>query len=276
MPAPPYDSAASLPTTAPTPTGAPYALSNIPAHIYLLQPRQPLSTTSTGGGKENSPSFMGQPLSSTPPVTSQPQFVPSYYTYPPPNMYQWPHAGVPNPMMPVAVPVHGFGPPNGSVASQSFPSQTSVHNEDTERQRPRSSSSRSSSRSTERGRRGDSSIRGHSRHTRDRSYDSSATETRYRPRRSATPNRTCRRRSSPQRSHRRRRRSQSMPKKVRAHLCTGCGRARSQKFHDANPFCPGKRAIINFCLKCRNLFDIGSDDEEVSDDQIERNTRAKV
>ncbi|KAL1901949.1 hypothetical protein Sste5346_001655 [Sporothrix stenoceras] len=127
MPAPPYDSSTGA-TTGPTPpAGAPYPLSNIPAQIYYLQPQQSIPAMPSGGGsKENKPAFMGQPAMSTPPLSSQPQFVPSYYTYPPPSVYQWPQGSAPNPMMPMAVPVQGYPPPSSSVAaSQSHQSQTS-------------------------------------------------------------------------------------------------------------------------------------------------------
>ncbi|CAK7212062.1 hypothetical protein SBRCBS47491_001340 [Sporothrix bragantina] len=70
------------------------------------------------------------------------------------------------------------------------------------------------------------------------------------------------RRSSPHRRdrHRDRDRDQLVPKKIRAHICNSCGRVRSRKFHDANPLRSGKKPIVNFCRKCRSLFDMEHDD----------------
>ncbi|KIH89664.1 hypothetical protein SPBR_06518 [Sporothrix brasiliensis 5110] len=235
---------------------------NMPAppcdtQIYLLQPQQSLSTTPPVDSKENNPTFMGQAHVSTPPIPSQAQFVPSYYTYTLPNIYQWPHAGVSSPMMPMSMPVHSVVPPSGSTAaSQSFTSQTSKRSGRTKR-RPRSPL--------------------HSRRqSRDRSYDSSQTETRYRSRRSSTPSRSHCRRSSLKRSQRYRRTSSRHKKVLAHHFCTGCGRIRSRKFHDSNPFRPGKKTLINYCLKCREVLDLCNDDRIVSAGETEPLVRVKV
>lgn len=257
MPAPPYEHSLGGITTTGTTTGAPYALSNIPAHVYLLQPQQAVPTTTTGGSNnENNPGLMGQPLASSPLVAPpQPGFVPHFFPYPPPNMYPWPQSSIPGQMMPVPMPIHGFVPPNGNITSQGgYQSQMPANNGNVEE--PRTLSSRPSSHTTER-ERGSSPLRKSRRHARQLSYDSLVAEGKHRARRSTTPS-MPRRHLSPHRKHHYRPRSPS--KKIRPHICNGCGRVRSRKFHDANPIRAGKKAITNFCRKCRSFLDLERDD----------------
>ncbi|CAK7214364.1 hypothetical protein SCUCBS95973_002120 [Sporothrix curviconia] len=176
MPAPPYEHAASgaAATTGGPTTGAPYALSNIPAHIYLLQPQQPVTMRPGSSSKESPCTFVGQSNVSTPATTIPPQLVSPYYTYPHHNMYQ----------DELAV-IRGSPP-----ATRLWPSLLSVR------------------------------ANGH--HAAALVVVSIAVRL---PTDETTP-----------------------------------ARVRSRKFHDANPLRPGKKPIVNFCRKCRSLFDMEHDD----------------
>ncbi|CAK7198616.1 hypothetical protein SEUCBS139899_001280 [Sporothrix eucalyptigena] len=201
IPAPPYEQGPTgTATTGATTTGVPYALSNIPAQIYLLQPQQHMPTAPGSGSKENNPAFIGQTPVSTPSTAPQPQFVSSFYTYPQQQpVYQWQQKGGSAPLMPV--PMHGLFP-YGSTVSRGFPAQSSPNNENSERLRPHSPSSDASSRAGGRRERRSSPVRRRRQHSRQQSYDSSATETKYRSRRLTTPSRSYRRSSPHHNSHR--------------------------------------------------------------------------
>ena len=264
MSAPPYEHrlAGAAATTGPT-TGAPYALSNIPAQIYLLQPQQPAPGHPGSSSMEGHPSFLGQTSVSTPTAATapMPQFVSPYYSYPQQTIFQRPNAGVAGvsaSLMPFPMPLHEPAT-NGSMSSPDLTHRMSRNGENIERSRPRSPESDASfSHAGGREERNPTSVRRRAgRHSRQRSCDSSVAEPTHRSRHRTPRSRSRRddhRRSSSH--HRDRRRSRSVPKKVRVHICNGCGRVRSRKFHDANPVRPGKKPVVNFCRKCRGLFDM--------------------
>ncbi len=231
--------------TTPMTTGAPYPLSNIPAHIYLLQPQQPVAVVGKSGGNENDPGLSGK-SSSRHSAASRPPANPSFQPQSFPPVYQWPlstNAAVP--AMPVTVPLQGYVSFGANLAAPGIQSQTAVRQDRSEvPARPFSPDSSS----------------GISRHSSSHSYGSSPTEGRHRSRRPSTPRNS--RGNSP--LYRGQRCTISAPKKIKAHICSGCGRIRSRKFHDANPVRPGKKAITNFCRKCRNSFDRDNDAQYTS------------
>lgn len=241
--------------------GAPYALSNVPAHFYLLQPQQSVPAILSGGSKkENRPALFGH--TATPTAAVPPYLIPSYCAYPPQGVIQWPELGGSAPTTQVPVPTQKRSNEKQAVGNSAPKNSLKSKTMECPRSRsPQSDADFYAGRLEER-----KEVRGHRRsrrHSSQRSCESPEIES-SRHSHHRTSHRHSRRHernqrhSSPDRPERHQ--SQSLPQKARVHICNGCGRVRSRKFHDANPVRPGKKPIANFCRKCRSLFEIEHDD----------------
>lgn len=231
--------------------GAHYPISNIPAQIYILQPQQlPMSAAGTESTAKATSGFSGcQPVEAQSTGSSQAPPGTVFTAFYPPGV-QLGASAVPSVM---SMPTQGFAavaPAPGNMAAGTTDSQKE------ENAGHRRSSSRAAVEHDH------STHRQHPDRHRHRHFDNSSQERNVGHRRWKGDENDRGDKNEERRKHR----SQPVPEKMHnKHICNGCGRVRSRKFHDANPIRPGKKAIPNFCRKCRDAFQMVNDAQEEED-----------
>ena len=247
--------------TAPMASAAPYALSNIPAQTYFLQPAHQQASLQSqhhqrgrNYADENSHGNLGYigpttlPLSS-PPMPYQAQYTSPYYPYISSNMRPWrQQVDLPGQTMPYPLPAPDAFPPQTQPSHA--PSVDRGHHSTARSVPPRPSprpNVREDTSPTPRSRRHRTVEHPpeardrpqHRRHSRDDNHQDKH--------RSNAAGKSRRHTPSPVVFHR----YSDLSRKLRLHICYGCGRVRSECFQKANPFHREKKPLLNFCGKCR-------------------------
>lgn len=273
--------------TTPMTPGASYAppLSALPAPVFYMHPNYQQGPTSQsysehknyGGHGHANQVYLDQAVPASPyqRVPYQQQYSSPYYPPPSSNVHGWQqqagyqghpipysmsHGSIPTPQPVPAVSVSGSR--RSAAHSVSRKGSRSVVNEDksptpavrrqrTEKHEEHTHGDRSPRRSRDRSHR--RSRHGSRDRSQDRLYDrlheglprNKSHRGSHRKVASESPQRRA---PSPKVTFRR---YSDLSRKLRLHICYGCGRVRSESFQSANPFHRDKRPLLNFCGKCR-------------------------